>query len=104
MPIMTQSATLHAKKRAGKKRVRVCVTVPEARSVFITGSFCGWKPDCFPMKKDKHDQWKATLPVGPGLYEYRLLVDGNWRDDPGCVRRVPNPFGTNNCVLSVPEE
>jgi hypothetical protein len=31
-------------------------------------------------------------------------VDGEWRDDPNCTERVPNPFGSENCVLHVLRE
>ncbi|MBI3858582.1 MAG: hypothetical protein HY293_23090, partial [Planctomycetes bacterium] len=43
----------------------------------------------------------TALDLPPGEYEYRLIVDGVWRDHPGAAKRVPNPFGTENCVLVV---
>ena len=100
---MKNSTTVGMKKRPGKKGITFAVKAPEARSVFVVGSFCDWKLDCCPMKKDKLGFWKATLPIGPGQHEYRFLVDGEWQDDPGCTARVPNSFGSYNCVLSVPE-
>jgi hypothetical protein len=36
-----------------------------------------------------------------GTYRYRFLVDGEWRDDPNCKLRVPNPFGSQDAVLKV---
>jgi len=42
------------------------------------------------------------MPRTPGRYEYRFVVDGQWRDDPACTERVPNGFGSENCVLRVP--
>jgi hypothetical protein len=34
-------------------------------------------------------------------YQYRLVVDGEWRDHAEAPRRVSNPYGTENCVLTV---
>jgi 1,4-alpha-glucan branching enzyme len=102
-PTMKNWSGVAMKNRPRKKRITFAVKAPEARSVFITGSFCDWKLDCFPMNKDNHGNWTATLPVGPGQHEYRFLVDGEWQDDSVCTARVPNPFGTHNCVLFVPE-
>jgi 1,4-alpha-glucan branching enzyme len=69
--------------------------------VSVTGSFCGWGPVGHPLRRDRHGVWKTTLALPPGRYEYRFLVDGQWQDDPACPERVPNGFGTENCVLRV---
>jgi hypothetical protein len=29
------------------------------------------------------------------------MVDGEWREDPECPTRVPNPYGTFNMVRKV---
>lgn len=42
-----------------------------------------------------------TVGLSPGTYRYRFLVDGEWRDDPECTLRVPNPFGTEDAVQAV---
>jgi len=47
--------------------------------------------------------WKKTISLPPGRYEYRLLVDGQWQDDPQCPLRQPNQFGGENCVCEVNE-
>ena len=39
--------------------------------------------------------------LGPGAHRYRFIVDGEWRDDPECKSRVPNPFGGVNSLLTV---
>ncbi len=31
----------------------------------------------------------------------RFLVDNEWRDDPECTLRVPNPYGSENAVRKV---
>ena len=36
-----------------------------------------------------------------GGIRYRFLVDGQWRDDPKCTVRVPNPYGGQDAVRQV---
>jgi RNA polymerase-binding transcription factor DksA len=74
---------------------------PNARAVVVTGSFCGWAPEGFALKRNRQGIWQGILLLPPGRYEYRFLVDGEWQDDPACPERVPNPFGSENCVLCV---
>jgi 1,4-alpha-glucan branching enzyme len=79
----------------------VTLHAPGAKTVAVTGSFCNWSSEGQPLKHDGHGTWKATLALPPGRYEYRLLVDGRWQDDAECRQRVPNPFGTENCVFEL---
>jgi len=83
-----------------KKRIKFTYEAPEARSVLVTGSFSGWK-EASPLKKDKEGLWSATMTLSPGRYEYRFLVDGEWRNDPKSSERTPNPFGAENSVVTV---
>ncbi len=87
-------------KTEKRKRVIMKYDAPEAEAVVITGSFCDWD-EKHGLKKDKMGVWKKTLTLSPGHYEYRFIIDGQWRDDPACNERVPNTFGTENCVLDV---
>ena len=84
-----------------KQRITFTLHAPEAKSVLLTGSFCDWQNDGQVLKKDRQGLWKLTIWLSPGRHEYRFLVDGEWRDDPGCAERVTNTFGTQNCVRQV---
>jgi 1,4-alpha-glucan branching enzyme len=77
---------------------------PDARWVSVVGTFSDWEKHPVELMKDAAGNWTATVPLMPGRYEYRFVVEGAWRDDPNCGERVPNPFGSENCVLSVPAE
>ena len=80
----------------------VAVTMPGARSVAVTGSFCDWSRVGHPLEYDQNGEvWGTVLMLPPGRYEYRFVVDGEWRDDPTCTTRAPNPFGSENCVFEV---
>jgi 1,4-alpha-glucan branching enzyme len=98
---MPEKRTAARPKPPGKKRVVFSLEAPDAQQVLVTGTFCDWQTDSCTLKKGSKGLWKATLSLPPGRHEYRFLVDGEWRDDPNCTERVPNPFGTENCVLHV---
>ncbi len=67
----------------------------------LAGDFTGWQQAPLDLKKDRAGVWKKTVSLPPGQYEYRLLVDGHWQDDPDCRERRPNQFGGQNCVCVV---
>jgi 1,4-alpha-glucan branching enzyme len=90
-----------ANQKSANKKVTFSFVAPEAQSVLLAGDFTGWQQAPVILKKDKSGVWKKTLPLPPGKYEYRLLVDGQWRDDPQCPHRHPNQFGGMNCVCIV---
>jgi 1,4-alpha-glucan branching enzyme len=83
------------------KKVAFSYKAPNAKTVLLAGDFTGWQQAPLGLKKDKQGIWKTKIALPPGRYEYRLLVDGEWRDDPGCPNRQPNQFGGENCVCIV---
>ena len=84
-----------------KKKESFSYLAPEAQNVMLAGDFTSWQQNPVPLKKQKSGTWKTTVSLEPGAHEYRFLVDGEWRDDPGCSMRVKNPFGVENCVRVV---
>jgi hypothetical protein len=73
----------------------------EAKQAAISGDFTQWSREGIPLKKGSGDEWTAILQLQPGDYQYRLVVDGQWCDDPRATLRVQNPYGTTNCVLRI---
>ncbi len=70
-------------------------------SVGITGDFTDWEIlDLI----DLGGIYILKLDVEPGLYRYKLIVDGNWIADPGNPRQEPDPFGGQNSILEVGSE
>jgi hypothetical protein len=45
--------------------------------------------------------WSVDLSLPPGEHRYRLIVDGEWRDDPSAQRLEANPFGGFDAVIAV---
>ena len=65
---------------------------PEARAVFVAGSFNGWHPSALPLQKQTSGRWVVELVLEPGRYEYRFVVDGELTDDPlsQAYARIPS--------------
>ncbi len=90
------------KPKASARQVPFVVQANGAREVVVTGEFTQWATDRVRLAPGPRGEWIARLDLPPGEYQYRLIIDGEWRDHPEAARRVPNPFGTENCVLTVP--
>ena len=91
-------------KEAAKRlprRVPLIVKETKAGEVRVTGDFTHWVKEGIRLSHDGDGLWRTVLPLDPGEYQYRLLVDGEWRDHADAVERVANPFGSQNCVLKV---
>ncbi len=86
------------KRKPKLMKTEFSLFAPQAKSVFIAGNFNQWNLSSHPLKQDKEGVWKISLPLGPGRYEYRFLVDGHWQNDPDCSSFIENPFGTLNCL------
>jgi 1,4-alpha-glucan branching enzyme len=76
-------------------------THPSATRIAIAGTFNDWPPGATPMVPIGGDLWVKELVLPPGVYEYRLVVDGKWLPDPQASDTAPNPFGGLNSVLKV---
>jgi hypothetical protein len=81
--------------------VTLVAPIAGAGKVVATGDFTGWSLDNVRLKRRPDGAWSATLQLEPGEYQYRLLVDGQWRNNPAAERRVGNPYGSENDVLVV---
>jgi hypothetical protein len=49
----------------------------------------------------EQDAWKKKLPLEPGRYHYRFVVDGKWVDDPSNPKKESNPFGDTNSLIEI---
>ena len=74
---------------------------PEAKSVFVAGSFNEWNP--VPLTRSNDGKWVGDLTGISGRHEYLFVVDGQWLPDPNARESVQNPFGGKNSVLIVSE-
>jgi hypothetical protein len=84
-----------------KRRVTLVVPVGDAGAVVATGDFTGWSTEGVRLKRRPDGAWSVDLSLAPGEYQYRLFVDGEWRNNPAAGRRIANAFGSENDVLVV---
>ena len=72
----------------------------KAREVLVAGDFNNWNP-VTPMKAARPGEWRMKLPLRPGRYRYRFVVDGKWVTDPHNQYVEANQFGELNNVIEV---
>lgn len=98
---MADPKVLEKRLQSAQKQVSLVARAPEAKAVSVSGDFTQWSLEGIPLTKDSSGDWRLTLKLAPGEYQYRLRIDGQWQDHAEAQKRVPNPFGTQNCVLSI---
>jgi 5'-AMP-activated protein kinase regulatory beta subunit len=90
-----------SKQTVKKRRVTFSLEAAEAEQVVLMGDFNKWNPKTHPMKNDGNGIWNKTVMLSPGQYEYKFLIDGNWREDPQNNQTCMNCFGSLNSVLNL---
>ncbi|MGA2915431.1 MAG: AAA family ATPase [Sedimentisphaerales bacterium] len=81
--------------------VKFVTLYPRAKSVQIAGDFNAWQPQETVMKPSQDGKWELALALAPGKYRYRIVVDGQWQQDPYNEKVEMNPFGEFNSILEV---
>jgi hypothetical protein len=87
--------------RPSQKPVDFVFNSTQAKSVCVAASFNDWDVKRTPMRREQDGNWKATVLLPPGKYEYRFVVDGEWMSDPNCKECVENQFGSTNSTIAV---
>jgi chromosome partitioning protein len=71
------------------------------KRVQIAGEFNNWVPDKDVETEILDGSLQKRLRVTPGGYEYRLIIDGVWQQDPANPEVAPNELGEYNSLLHV---
>jgi 1,4-alpha-glucan branching enzyme len=74
------------------------LVAPAAKRVELVGDFTQWRQQPVPLQRDPRGIWTTSVALAPGTHRYRFIVDGEWRDDPTCQSRTPNPFGSEDML------
>jgi hypothetical protein len=74
---------------------------PDARAVYLAGTFNDWNPRATPMMR-KGNEWTVALPLKPMGYSYKFIVDGVWKLDPANPESVDDGAGHTNSFLAIP--
>jgi len=88
-----------APKATSHREVTFAVYEPRAEQVFVCGAFNDWQ--AAPLTRQENRDWKTTLALAPGRYEYKFVVDGKWKIDPRAAHSTPNGLGSLNSVVEV---
>lgn len=70
----------------------------------IAGEFNGWIPDEGIETVEENGTLRKIFFAPAGDYQYRLVIDGKWRNDPTNPEQVLNPMGVHNSMLRVGDE
>ena len=83
--------------------VQFICSAPKAHRVVIVGDFNNWSITADPMyDREEKGAWSINLPLLPGRYEYKFLIDGEkWIPDPGNPKKIKDGFGAYNSVIEV---
>jgi chromosome partitioning protein len=73
---------------------------PQAHCVQLAADFNGWVPDGNEMQVNG-TVWKKLVPLPPGRYHYRFVVDGGWITDPLNHNVELMPSGLWDSVINV---
>jgi len=74
---------------------------PQAKSVYVTGSFNDWSLDESCRMSNNEGVWSLKVNLKPGTYRYQFIVDGQWQEDPANTNVERNSFGDINSLIEV---
>ena len=70
----------------------------EAQNVKLTGSFCNWNIK-YDMIKDPNDnKFKLALPLNNEIYQFKFIVDNEWKYSSNYQTQPDNLGNINNCI------
>tara|TARA_R110002111_G_scaffold145211_2_gene211752 strand:- start:195 stop:482 length:288 start_codon:yes stop_codon:yes gene_type:complete len=79
---------------------------PDAKQVFVAGTFNNWSADTTPLKRGRQGKWAVKVNLPTGRHEFKFVIDGEWYCEPGCDGPhagcpgcIGNEFGTMNRVI-----
>jgi hypothetical protein len=90
--------------QGGLQKVVLRFYVFTGQEVKLAGSFNDWRPDQGVVTRTENGVVEKIVMLMPGTYQYRLVVDGIWQEDPSNPKQVSNYSGGYNSVLQVEEE
>ena len=83
-------------------KVRFEVEAPGAKEVLLAGDFTDWERKAKKMTRSREEAhlFSAGVDLPPGTYQYKFIVDGEWRQDPR-AESCANDKGSRNSICRV---
>ncbi len=83
--------------------VRFRMRAPGGSLVEVIGSWDGWASGAGALRRTaESDLWELWIPLPPGSYRYRFVVDGRTVRPPEAARYLADDFGGEDGVVDVP--
>ena len=84
------------------RKVTFVLTALPGHVVFVAGSFSDWEPAKHAMEySGELGGYSCEVMLAPGVYEYKLVIDGEWVTDIDNDNFSANDFGTLNSVINI---
>ncbi len=90
--------------RPVRRRVTFLYEDEPGMVVAVAGSFNEWLPDKQLIDKNGDGIYTGTMMLAPGVYEYKFVVNGDWKIDDHNPNFTPNDIGSLNSVLVLEEK
>ena len=76
----------------------------QAERVALSGEFNDWSVESISLARGDDRVWRVTVPLVPGTYRYKFLLDGEtWENGTHADRYEENAYGTEDSVIVVTE-
>jgi len=89
-------------KKAPRQMVVMNFDEIDCKRLQLAGDFNNWVPDRNIETRNINGHWQKVFTAVPGVYEYRIIVDGKWQQDPTNPSEIPNELGGINSLLQIP--
>lgn len=86
---------------AQPQRVELMFDASRSSDIKIAGDFNDWLPDEGVTTMIESGVITKSFMAKPGIHQYRLIMDGKWKPDPGNRKTIVNEHGEKNSVLVV---
>lgn len=87
--------------RMAQEKVIFSVAAPAANEAYLVGDFNGWSMNEGSRMNRDNGGFKKELPLAPGRYRYRFVIDGNWIEDPNNPVQELNPYGQLDSLIEI---
>ncbi|HEX4257592.1 MAG TPA: hypothetical protein VH089_21040 [Streptosporangiaceae bacterium] len=98
-------ATGAAAGAEAERTVDVVFSLPaetRADRVALCGEFNDWSMESISLVRGDDRAWRVTVPLVPGTYRYKFLLDGEtWENGTDADRYEENAYGTQDSVIVV---